>query len=64
MYKQQYNNTEENHSEYKSRVQKLRIKSVASRAVHEMERYAEDTFREADFTHKCIWMYHIMLPCV
>ena len=50
--------TEENHSEYESRMQKLRIESVASLAVHRIERCAEETFREADLTLECIWMYH------
>ena len=52
------NNAEKNHSEYKSRVQKLRIESVASLFVHQIERCAEETFREADLTLECIWMYH------
>ena len=52
------NNAEENHSEYESRVQKLRIESAASSSVHGIERCAEETFREADLTLECIWMYH------
>ena len=53
------NNAEENHSEYESRVQKLRIESVALNLhVHRIECCAEETFKEADLTLECIWMHH------
>ena len=45
----------ENLSEHGSRVQKLRIESVALELFHAC---VEETFRDTDITLECIWVYH------